>query len=123
MGPLRIGHIDIASAGPAASAAFYGALLGWRTDVHEEEGYTSFHDGSLSGGFPDLRRGFAPVREVLEPGDVLPYVEVDDLAATLERVEDLGGETVLEPTQAAPGVWLAIIRDPGGAKLALSHCE
>lgn len=118
-----IGHLDVASTDPAGSARFYGALLGWTSEVHEEQGYTSFNDGRLSGGFPDLAHGFAPVRAVLEPGDVLPYVEVPDLAAALQQARELGAQVLLEPTQAAPGTWLAIIRDPFGTKIALSHID
>jgi predicted enzyme related to lactoylglutathione lyase len=123
MKALQIGHIDIASGAPAESAHFYRELFGWQVEVHEREGYTSFTDGRLNGGFPDLVRGFPPVREVLDPGDVLPYVEVADLPAALLQARELGGEVLLEPTEAAPGVWLGIIRDPHGAKFALSHCE
>jgi predicted enzyme related to lactoylglutathione lyase len=123
MNALQIGHIDIASGDPQESARFYRELFGWEVAVHEREGYTSFTDGRLNGGFPDLLRGFAPVREVLDCGDVLPYVEVADLSTALDQVRELGGKVLLEPTEAAPGVWLGIIRDPHGVKFALSHCE
>jgi predicted enzyme related to lactoylglutathione lyase len=123
MTSAQIGHLDMASDDPAASADFYSQLFGWKVAFHEREGYTSFTDGRINGGFPDLVRGFAPVREVLQPGDVLPYVEVADLDASLEKVRELGGEVLLAATEAAPGVWLAIIRDPAGVKFALSHCD
>ena len=119
----RIGHIDIVSDDPAASGEFYRQLFGWAVETHEEVGYTGFSDGHLSGGFPDLARGLEPVRRVLEPGDVLCYVEVEDLDAALTRAVELGGEVLLEKTEAAPGDHLGIFRDPAGVKFALSSCD
>ena len=124
---LSVGHIDIAGTDPAASAVFYRELLGWEVVVNDDLGYTGFSDGRIEGGFPDLTNGFDPVRNVLEVGDVLLYVEVEDdsLAAALDRARGLGADVLLEPTEVAPGTGdsLAIIRDPAGVKLALTYCE
>lgn len=125
--PLSIGHIDIASPDPAASGAFYRQLLGWETETNESLGYTGFSDGRLNGGFPDLVKGFEPVRRLLRPGDVLLYAEVEDetLEGALDRARGMGAEVLLEPTEVAPGTGdhLAIIRDPQGTKFALTYCE
>lgn len=121
--PLQIGHIDIVSNDPAASAEFYRQMFGWSIDSFEELGYTGFSDGHLNGGFPDLTNGFEPVRNVLEEGDVLCYVEVEDLEGTLAKVVELGGEVLLPRTEAAPGDHLAVFRDPSGVKFAVSSCD
>jgi predicted enzyme related to lactoylglutathione lyase len=125
--PLSIGHIDIASLDPTASGAFYRELLGWECETNEELGYTWFSDGRVNGGFPDLVKGFEPVRRQLEPGDVLLYVEVEEetLEGAVDRARGLGAEVLLGPTEVAPGTGdrLAIIRDPQGTKLALTYCE
>ena len=92
-------------------------------ESNEELGYTGFSDGHVNGGFPHLRHGFEPVRDVLEPGDVLCYVEVEDLEATLAQAVELGGEVLLEKTEAAPGDHLGIFRDPAGVKFAVSSCD
>jgi predicted enzyme related to lactoylglutathione lyase len=120
---LRIGHIDIVSKDPGASADFYERIFGWEIERNDELGYTGFTDGSLSGGFPDLRHGFEPVRRVLEEGDVLCYVEVEDLEGTLAAAVAHGGEVLLEKTEAAPGDYLGIFRDPAGVKFAVSSCD
>ncbi len=120
---LRIGHIDIVSDDPAKSGEFYRQLFGWSVETNEELGYTGFSDGHVNGGFPDLTNGFEPVRNVLEPGDVLCYVEVEDLEATLAQAVELGGEVLLEKTEAAPGDHLGIFRDPAGVKFAVSSCD
>lgn len=120
---LPIGHIDIVSKDPGTSAEFYRRMFGWRIERNDELGYTGFSDGNVNGGFPDLAGGFEPVREVLEEGDVLCYVEVEDLDAALETAVELGGEVLLGRTEAAPGDHLAIVRDPSGVKFAVSSCD
>jgi len=51
------------------------------------------------------------------PGDrvSLPYFRVADLAATLERVAELGGEVI------HPGERCAICRDPEGSPFGLAQ--
>lgn len=122
MTPLPIGHVDIATTDPAGSARFFADLLGWEVGSHGN-GYATFGDGRLSGGFPDVVNGFGPVRDRLSPGDVLLYVEVPDLDAALRRVVELGGAVVLGATESAPGTWLALVRSPQGTTLALTHIE
>jgi uncharacterized protein len=42
------------------------------------------------------------------------YVQVDDLQATLDTVEKLGGKTILPPTEVPGGPKLAMFADPAG---------
>jgi len=42
------------------------------------------------------------------------YAQVDDLQATLERVEQLGGKTVLLQSDVPGGPRLAMFTDPAG---------
>jgi len=53
------------------------------------------------------------------PAYVTFYVAVEDLAATLERVQGLGGTTVVPPTPI-PGVGaFAMFEDPEGHMLGI----
>ncbi|TLM84710.1 VOC family protein [Pseudarthrobacter sp. NamE5] len=115
---LPLGFLDIASLDPARSAAFYEGVLGFTTTPGA---HTRFHGGNIEGGFPDLRGGFAPVVEVLEPGDILPYFEPQDLEAALAKAVRHGGRILLQPVESAPGHWIAIVADPSGAKIALTR--
>lgn len=45
---------------------------------------------------------------------VTVYVAVDDLAATLKKVGELGGKTVTEPMQVPGGPEIAQFSDPAG---------
>jgi predicted enzyme related to lactoylglutathione lyase len=55
------------------------------------------------------------------PGQVTFYVEVDDLAAYLQKVGELGGQTVVPPTELAQfGLTFAFFADPEGHVVGLS---
>jgi uncharacterized protein len=45
---------------------------------------------------------------------VCVYARIEDLQATLDRVERLGGKTVLPPTEVPGGPKLAMSADPAG---------
>ena len=117
---LPLGFLDIASLDPSRSAAFYKGVLGFETTTGV---HSRFRAGNIDGGFPDLLRGFPPVIEVLEPGDILPYFEPADLGAALESAVLLGGKVLLHPVESAPGHWVAIVADPSGAKIALTRID
>ena len=52
-------------------------------------------------------------------GHVTFYVEVDDLDATLSKVEEMGGKTVMPPTEIPGMVTLAQFHDPEGHLIGL----
>ncbi|WP_258803170.1 VOC family protein [Pseudarthrobacter sp. NS4] len=51
----------------------------------------------------------------------MPYFEPEDLDAALENAVNHGGKILLDPVEAAPGHWVAIVADPSGAKVALTR--
>jgi predicted enzyme related to lactoylglutathione lyase len=48
----------------------------------------------------------------------LPYFAAEDVAATLARVQELGGRTIAGPFEIGMGK-IAIVQDPQGAMFAL----
>jgi predicted enzyme related to lactoylglutathione lyase len=49
------------------------------------------------------------------------YVQVDDLQKYLDRAEELGGKTVMPPSEIpGTGVMLAMFTDPSGNVIGLS---
>lgn len=117
---LPLGFLDIAALDPRRPAAFYEAVLGFETTAGA---HTRFKGGNIEGGFPDLKHGYAPVVEVLEAGDIVPYFEPEDLDAALENAVRHGGKVLLDPAESAPGHWVAIVADPSGAKIALTRID
>ncbi|MGB3330772.1 MAG: VOC family protein, partial [Thermomicrobiales bacterium] len=116
--PGTIGLLEFPTDDPARSAAFYRELFGWEASAGP---YRMFRAGDLTGAFPDTVRGFAPVRSILQPGDVVPYVVVADVEAALANAERLGATILLGRTRTARDHEMAIIADPAGAKIALAR--
>lgn len=97
------------SSRPAESTAFYEAILGWKPT--EGPGGMTMFVGE-KGPFASVKRS--------EDGTTawLPYAQVDDVdAATAEAVR-LGAEVVAPKTRGPAGEYV-VVRDPGGAAIAL----
>lgn len=107
-------HIEFPAAETAQSTEFYSKLFGWQVQHHPEMSYPTFAvEGGVGGGFPQVDG------EMVQPGNVLVYVSTDDIEASLARVEELGGQTVV-PRTDIPGIgFFAIFRDPTGNRVAL----
>jgi predicted enzyme related to lactoylglutathione lyase len=100
-------HAEIRSADPDATRAFFADLLGWTYADGAFPGYT-FVDTGIPNALP---AAIGPLQGGADT--VLFFVGVEDVAATLERVEQLGGRTI-QPAQEVPGVTFAVFEDPEG---------
>ena len=112
-------HIELWNSDPEATAKFYSELFGWEIDRSPmpEEAGGEYLQG-LTGGDAGVAYPQAD-GQMANPGDVLVYVQSDDIAATLAKVESLGG-TVVVPESEIPGTgWFGIFVDPAGNRLAL----
>jgi predicted enzyme related to lactoylglutathione lyase len=94
---------------PAQAVEFYEKLLGWKGS--EGPGGMSMFSGEAG-----------PFASVAPQGDDthgwVPYVQVDDLDRATERAAKLGAKVAKKRTSGPAGDF-TIIRDPGGATLAL----
>lgn len=105
-------HFEIGADDAGRLAAFYHDLFGWTFDVTDPAyPVVADTDGGLGGGIMQL------------PADVPPYVtvyvSVENLADTLNRVEDLGGSTVVKPTRIRDIGEFAMFTDPEGHLIGL----
>lgn len=113
MSKRNIVHIEIPAADVAKAAAFYKALFGWQITVDEKMNYSMWEPAEAPGG------GFSPLGEGVEPGDVLIYVDSNDIEADLIQVQALGG-AVVAPKTEIPGIgWFGVFKDPTGNTIAL----
>ncbi|HEX4214231.1 MAG TPA: VOC family protein [Candidatus Dormibacteraeota bacterium] len=108
-------HFEVLGRDARALRRFYEGAFGW--PLAEPDGdptaYTMVHFGDTGG--IDGGIGTAPEG----PGHATFYVGVDDLGATLARVERLGGRTVQAPVQIPGGIAFALFADPEGHVLGL----
>jgi len=106
-------HIEIPAANVEAAGNFYQDLFDWKMEHAAEFDYTMWSDGSGYGG------GFNKLSEHYPVGQVLVYIDSDDIDADLKKVEQLGG-TVVTPKTEIPGTgWFGLFKDPTGNTLAL----
>jgi predicted enzyme related to lactoylglutathione lyase len=98
-----------ASDNPKDSSRFYEKLLDWKT-------------GDGPGGMTMLTQADAPFAAVAaKKGEVtgwVPYVQVQDVVAATKKAVQLGAELLEDQTRGPAGVY-SVVRDPGGALVAL----
>jgi uncharacterized protein len=101
-----ISYLRVPASEPRRSAAFYEAVFGWRVDLDRDD--PSFEDGTghVIGHF------MADLSVAGEAG-VVPYVFVESVDATLERVVANDGE-VATPPYPEGDLRVATFRDPAG---------
>lgn len=107
-------HFEILGHDPAELRRFYAEAFGWRIGS-DMGGYTmAFPDAGagINGGI-----GAAPAGS---DGHAIFYVEVEDVVAALERIENIGGRTVLPPQQVPDGPTFALFADPEGHLVGLA---
>jgi predicted enzyme related to lactoylglutathione lyase len=101
----------------AAARDWYADLLGAEAYFERDAGgklaYAEFRVGDYQHELGIVDRRFAPVADHA-PAGVVAYWAVDDVAATLARLLELGA-TALEPvTERGPGYVTASVLDPFG---------
>jgi hypothetical protein len=105
----KICYVEIPAIDAGASARFYSDVFGW-TSRTRGDGAHAFDDstGSVSGAFVTGREPHATV-------DVMTYIMVDDIEATLESVMGKGGVVIQPRTAIGSGTEAyAFFADPAG---------
>jgi predicted enzyme related to lactoylglutathione lyase len=108
--PNPIVHWEIWARDRKKLQEFYGRLFDWRIndDNPMKYGLVDTAAGGINGGIMQVDPG--------QPLNVTFYVHVEDLAATLAKVAELGGKTVVPPTPIPDVGMFALFLDPEG------HC-
>jgi predicted enzyme related to lactoylglutathione lyase len=99
---------EILGRDPAALQSFYSDLFGWQLQDAggpAPYGMLEAENGGIGGAVGAAQEG---------PGHVTVYVSVDDPQAYLDKVERLGGKTVLPVTVIPDMVTFALFADPEG---------
>jgi uncharacterized protein len=113
MSKRNVVHVEIPAANVDAAAKFYQDLFGWKIVPMPEMNYTMWEAGDGSGG------GFPPVSDENPVGQVLVYIDSDDIEADLKKAESLGGKVLHEKAEIPGTGWFGIFQDPTGNVLAL----
>jgi len=113
MSKRNIVHVEIPAVNVEGAGKFYESLFGWKLQHMPEMNYTMWEDGSGSGG------GFPQVSEENPAGQVLVYIDSDDIEADLKKVEKLGGKVLHPKTEIPQMGWYGVFQDPTGNVLAV----
>ena len=110
-------HFEINAQDAPATQKFYRDLFGWGIDANNPDNYgmidTKNKGTGINGGIGASQQGRSWVTF---------YVECDDPAATLAKVERLGGRRVMEPMKSM-NVTYALFADPEGNVIGLAQMD
>ncbi|MDX6615126.1 MAG: uncharacterized protein QOD60_217 [Solirubrobacterales bacterium] len=112
-------HFEVIGKDGEALQKFYGELFDWEFDTNNEQKYGLVdRDANLNEKGWGIAGGVAKGPDGYD-GHVTFYVEVDDVAATLDKVESLGGSKVFGPEEVFPGLVLGQFTDAEGHLIGL----
>lgn len=109
--------IEMTTDDPTAAKRFYGDLFGWSYDEMEMAQGGTYSMFQPAAGGPGGGIMAKPQPEL--PTVWMPYVAVDDLEASVARVEELGGTVHMGPTPVPGHGHFAVIADPSGGVIGL----
>jgi predicted enzyme related to lactoylglutathione lyase len=93
-------HVEIPVKNLKKAKAFYEAIFKWEVQIDSGfPGYAFFKTGenSLGGAFDESEDKKAT-------GDIMLYVEVEDIPETLEKIKKVGGKVTQEKTDIGGGM-------------------
>ena len=112
--PHPVVHAEIRSQDPDATRKFFADLFDWKVASEGAfPGYTFIDTGAEGGPYVAI----SP-RQTSDD-EVLFFVAVEDVAATLKRAEALGG-TIVQPEQQVPGTSFGVFADAQGHKVGVA---
>lgn len=111
--------VDLLARDPERAAAFYSGIAGYEVSPREDE--TVRRVVLSSEGY--ARAGIAPKPQAVQQPGWLPYVLVDDVGATLDKVKAAGGSVLVEPRKDVQDGNLAVIADPRGGVLGIVNWQ
>jgi predicted enzyme related to lactoylglutathione lyase len=115
MSKHNVVHIEIPSTDPKTNAKFYNEAFGWKLEHAPEFDYWQFRpEIGPGGGFPGPSEDMG-----IKPGELLVYIDTDDIEASLAKIESLGGKTLMAKHEIPGTGWWAFFADPSGNRLAL----
>jgi uncharacterized protein len=106
-------HIELHTQDLDKAKKFYSSLFGWTLEDYPDMNYTIIKVGEGTGG--GMMK--SPMPDAVPQW--VPYVLVEDVAASTEKAKSLGA-TVLEGVTEIPDMgWFSMLVDPTGAAFAL----
>ncbi len=109
--PGSIVHVELHSADPAKSKAFYAEIFGWKFQDIPEMEYTTFKAPSNPDG--------GLMKAIENRVQVLNYILTADIDRDVERIQRAGGSILQQKMEIPQMGWWALFQEPGGTTQAL----
>ena len=106
-------HVELQTQDVEKSKKFYSKMFGWKLEKIPGMDYTIIKVGEGTGG--GMMKNPVPGA----PDNWLPYILVDDVAASTKKAQSLGGTTCKDVTEVPDMGWFSVISDPTGAVFGL----
>lgn len=104
----QVVHWEIQSKDPKRLHDFYSEVFGWTIDANNPMNYGMVGSGRGAGGIDGGIGG-----TMHDVSRVLVYANVDEIDSVLQKIESLGGKTIMPRTDVGP-VIMALYEDPEG---------
>ncbi len=107
-------HLEIPTTDVKKSGEFYKNLFDWKIDYGWSKDYAMFNtgEGILAGGGLDRK-------DKITPGNIIIYIQVDDINSMLEKAMKLGAKKVKEKTEIPNTGWYGLFTDLDGNTIGL----
>lgn len=106
-------HIELETQDLEKSKKFYTSLFDWKLEEIPGMDYTMINVGEGTGG------GMMKKPDPAIPDNWLPYIMVDDVAASTKKAQALGATIAKDVTEVPDMGWFSVILDPTGAAFGL----
>lgn len=106
-------HIELQTSDTGKAKKFYESLFGWKLEKIPGMDYTIIDVGEGTGG--GMMKN--PVEGA--PDIWLPYILVDDVAASTEKAKKLGARVCKDVTEVPDFGWFSVLMDLTGAAFGL----
>jgi len=106
-------HIELQTQDVDKSKKFYASMFDWKLEEMPGMDYTIINVGEGTGGGMMKK----PVPGI--PDNWLPYIMVDDVAASTKKAQALGATIAKDVTEIPDFGWFSVILDPTGAAFGL----
>lgn len=106
-------HIELHTKNVAKSKKFYTSMFDWKMEEFPGMDYTIIKVGEGTGG--GMMKNPMPA----EPDNWLPYILVDDVAASTKKARSLGAAIAKDITEVKDMGWFSVLVDPTGAAFGL----
>ena len=114
-----VGWMDLTVENAQDVRDFYGEVVGWSASDIDMGGYSDFCMNTPGAGTTVAGICHARGTNAGLPAQWLMYITVEDLDASVDRVEALGGKVIAGPKDMGAQGRYCIIEDPAGAVAAL----